>query len=299
MPSHRFASLFWRHSESAFLILLCLTVAAIYFIAGANSSLGAYDYTLRIADFFLEGELGFPKRPQRHYNELVPINKHYYSVFPLGSVLTMLPIAIINKMRLLELNELTARVIAAFCVFWITFYTWKISRSYNASIFRSFNLSLFISLGTWMLCNLALAGAWQLALGFAVLGLLGCLYYTRIKTQPIIAGFFFALAFGNRTELLLIAPVFYYFLWVKNPKNIKPLVYFSIIPFCLGMATLGYNYARFNNPFDFGYARIPGVLKEPWYKHGIFSLRAIPLNAKMMLFRGWDPMDHFPYWKTL
>jgi hypothetical protein len=56
-----------------------------------------------------------------------------------------------------------------------------------------------------------------------------------------------------------------------------------------------YNYARFHSMFDFGYARIPGVLGEPWYKHGIFSLSAIPKNAKEMLLTLWKPVGSFPY----
>jgi hypothetical protein len=46
---------------------------------------------------------------------------------------------------------------------------------------------------------------------------------------------------------------------------------------------------------DFGYARIPGVLEEPWYQHGIFSIYAIPLNARAMLFEPWIVLDKFPY----
>jgi len=70
---------------------------------------------------------------------------------------------------------------------------------------------------------------------------------------------------------------------------------FVAIPIALGVLTLVYNYARFSSIFDFGYARIPGVLDEPWYQHGIFSIRAIPLNAESMLIETWRRVDHFPY----
>jgi hypothetical protein len=67
------------------------------------------------------------------------------------------------------------------------------------------------------------------------------------------------------------------------------------MPIALGVATLLYNYARFNSFLDFGYARIPGVLEEPWYQHGIFSIHAIPGNAYAMLFEPWQYISKFPY----
>ena len=61
------------------------------------------------------------------------------------------------------------------------------------------------------------------------------------------------------------------------------------------IATAAYNYARFGSVTDFGYARIPGVLKEPWYQHGLFSLNAIPWNVHKMLFEGAPDMPQFPF----
>jgi hypothetical protein len=71
---------------------------------------------------------------------------------------------------------------------------------------------------------------------------------------------------------------------------------FCLVPFVLGVATLAYNYIRFHALTDFGYARIPGVLEEPWYQGGIFSWQAIPLNRHAMLFEGWKKIDHYPYY---
>ena len=61
------------------------------------------------------------------------------------------------------------------------------------------------------------------------------------------------------------------------------------------MATLIYNYVRFHSFTDFGYARIPGVLNEPWYNHGIFSAYYIPRQACEMLIKPWEWRPQFPY----
>ncbi len=66
--------------------------------------------------------------------------------------------------------------------------------------------------GTWLWTNLAMAGAWQVTLGFAMIGELGAIYFTVYKRKPILAGALFALAFGNWTGIVLIAPIFLYLL---------------------------------------------------------------------------------------
>ena len=72
-------------------------------------------------------------------------------------------------------------------------------------------------------------------------------------------------------------------------------MYFLIFPFILGVLTAIYNSARFGSPFDFGYARIPLLLQEPWYQHGLFSLHAIPWNAYKMLCEGFGDLPDFPF----
>jgi hypothetical protein len=171
---------------------------------------------------------------------------------------------------------------------------------------------LFPIFGTWTWCNLGFAGAWQIALGFALLGETAAVYFTLVKPRPLVAGAWFALAVGNRTELLLTAPIFI-FLWLRHEddgegigvaalwrrllKDWQTIALFLVIPFVLGIGTLGYNFARFGSVFDFGYARIPGVLKEPWYRGHLFSLSAIPWNMYKMLFAGVEDIPNFPYFR--
>src|SRR5262249_26497440 len=75
----------------------------------------------------------------------------------------------------------------------------------------------------------------------------------------------------------------------------RKIAVFCTVPIALGIATLVYNYVRFGSITDFGYARIPGVLKEPWYDHGIFSTYYIPRQAWEMLIRPWEWRQAFPY----
>ena len=263
----------------------------IYFLSNPEPE-AHFDYTFQIAGTLLKGKLGLVEQPESWLNEMVPFEGAYYSVFPLGAVLTMLPAALLKAAGLLE--SFPAAAILALIAGSITLFLFLLTFRYEISWKRRCLLTLFVMFGTWMWCNLTFAGAWQIALGFAVIGQLGALYFILIKPKPLVAGIFFALAFGNRTELLLTAPILMYLIWSKQQQWSR-LVRFCAFPFALGLATLIYNYVRFHSPLDFGYARIPGVLDEEWYQHGIFSIHSISLNLKMMLLETWKVIGHPPY----
>lgn len=275
------------------ILSLCFFVGVLYYFSFRHPE-SPFDYTLRISEAMLIGRLGLVEIPPPHLNEMVPHKGLYYSVFPLGAVLTMMPLAILRYYELL--NGFPAPLITSLIAAGIFFFALGLAAFYLSSFQTVLGLSLLLIFGTWAYPNLVFGGAWQLALGFSILGQLGALYFLMVKKRPFLAGFFFALAFGNRTELITVASVFVYLAMREGGANRKESVAaFCVFPIVLGFATLAYNYARFASVTDFGYARIPGVLKEPWYLDGIFALSAIPRNVVEMLFRAWRPVEGFPY----
>jgi hypothetical protein len=282
------------YCASGYLVLAALSFL-IYFVSNPNL-LAYYDYTFRIASALIDGELGLSEPPPPHLNEMVPLNGRYYSVFPLGSVLTMMPFALLRELGLI--SDFPGFFIAALIAAAATVLLLSLSAKYNDSRQRRLVLTLFPIFGSCMWANLAFAGAWQIALGAAVVGQLASLYFILINPSPALAGLFFAMAFGNRTEIVLLAPIFVYLIYrTQNEGSTRwyAIGRFIAIPVALGIATLAYNYARFGSVFDFGYARIPGVLEEPWYQHGIFSIHAIPGNVQAMLLETWRRVETFPY----
>jgi hypothetical protein len=290
-------SLSWLEHKYAG-IVFSLIVATIYFFSNPTRS-SPYDYTLRIAHALLNGNLGLVETPPGWLNEMVPFNGNYYSVFPLGAVASYIPIAELENLGFFSNNPTSA--IVAVLGFFTCILTYSLARHFSNNAYRALALATFISLGTWHWCNLASGGAWQIAIGFAVCGELAALYFILVNPLPLIAGLFFSVAFGNRTEIILVFPIFIYllirdFLPQKNfSEIIKNSIKFSAIPLALGILTLFYNYKRFGTPFDFGYARIPGVLDEPWYRDGIFSLSSIKGNFQHMLLYLWKVRPEFPY----
>jgi hypothetical protein len=331
---------------------LCLLVGLIYFFSNPKPQ-RHYDYTFRVADNILRGAIGFKEKPPSWVNEFVPFEGNWYSVFPLGGVVTMMPFALLKVFGFVK--EMPAGFISALTAGFTMLFLLLIARRYDYGLDKQILLSAAILFGTWTWVNETMAGAWQLALGFAMLGELGAIYFTVFNRKPLLAGLFFAMAFGNRTEILLTAPIFMFLLLrdsefqiqdsrleaseiepptvkkkkkhkkkgkaSKSEQNNQPvfqnfkaeiskikseilnlesgmlnrLAAFCAVPFVLGVLTLIYNYVRFHSFTDFGYARIPGVLDEPWYNHGIFSLYYIPGQAWEMLWKPWETKDAFPY----
>jgi hypothetical protein len=315
-----------------------LTFLIFYFSNPSPQS--HFDYTFRIAEAFLSGRIGLVTTPPSWLNEFVPQGNNYYSVFPLGSVLTMLPAALLKKAGLI--SQMPSAALSAIAAALIWYLLIPIGEKCGAGLKRAALNTAAIIYGTWFWSNIVFAGAWQLALGFAALGECAAIYFTLVNKMPLLAGFFFSIAFGNRTELILSAPFFIaclvsdplnpfdeetkpilsskkgkhtatgqinfsgwktfeYFkrlvlmVYEKPRKNLLFISQFLAFPSLLLFATFIYNYARFDSPFDFGYARIPGVLNEPWYRHGIFSMHYIPTQAWEMLLKPWHIISNFPY----
>lgn len=270
---------------------LLLGVAAVIIAAlgfyFANPSNSPYDYTFRMAQAMLRGQLGLDYAPHSGLNEFFALNGWYYTAFPLGSVLVMFPAALATKI-------FPAKIIVGILGAFQAAGAFLIARAYRARPLDCLAYAIFLAFGTWHFCNLAFGGAWQIAIGFSVTAMLWAIYFTLITPRPFWAGLFFAIAFGNRTEVLLAAPFFYYCFWRPQfwRQNFKD---FSAVPLVLGVLTLIYNYKRFGAPLEFGYSRIPGVLEEPWYKGGIFNTNSIVLNLRQMLLVGWKFVDGFPY----
>jgi hypothetical protein len=292
--------------------------AALAFYFSTKPTLKDLDYTLEIASAFLRGDLGLREKPPEWLNEMIPYGNRYYSAFPLGAVLSMVPVALLQKASVI--HSFPARILAALiagaCVYFFFQLTQAFGPDYSTfkpkPLTRRILLALFPIFGTWTWCNLGMGGAWQIALGLALLGETAALYFTLVRPSPLIAGAFFALALGNRTELLLTAPFYLYLFWRRLDEtaagqsrtarikqvlrvNAPMVIDFLTLPVALALLTATYNFVRFGSIFDFGYFHIPEVRDEPWYEHGLFSLHSIPWNVHKMVFQGFRDDPNFPF----
>ncbi len=302
----------WKHEGGAIptlagirvLAFLVPCTALLYYFANPERH-SPFDYTMRVAEALLHGHLGLTELPPSWLNEMIPYQGTYYSAFPLGAVLSMIPVALLKMAGLV--TAYPSAGIAAIQAGAVVFFCFGLTSLYGDRYERRILLTLFPVFGTWAFCNLAFGGAWQIALGFALLGQIGALYFVLVRRRPLAAGLFFAIACGNRTEVILTAPVILYLL-LRSPGSTgtprkapawraqaSSALRFLIIPVILVACTLAYNYERFGSAGDFGYSRIPGVLSEPGYTDGVFSFKAIAINSRVMVLGGWKRLKQYPY----
>src|SRR5438445_12535526 len=201
-------------------------LAAVAFYFSTNATLRDLDYSSQIASALLRGHLGLREKPPDWLNEMIPYQDRYYSAFPLGAVLSMVPIAFLQKTGVIHYfpGHVLAALIAGCCVYFFFQLTKAFGADYSSlegsRLVRRILLALFPIFGTWTWCNLGFGGAWQIALGLALLGETAALYFTLVQPSPFVAGAFFALAFGNRTELLITLPLYLYFFWCHCSHDI-------------------------------------------------------------------------------
>jgi hypothetical protein len=201
-------------------------LAAVAFYFSTNPTLHDLDYTFEIASAFLRGELGLREKPPEWLNEMIPYGNKYYSAFPLGAVFSMVPVALLQKASLID--NFPARILAALIAGACVYFFFQLAKAFGPDysslkpkpLVRRILLALFPVFATWTWCNLGMGGAWQIALGLALLGETAALYFTLARPSPFIAGAFFTLAFGNRTELLLTAPFYLYLFW-RRPVFVR------------------------------------------------------------------------------
>ena len=206
--------------------------ATLAFYFSTNAMLHDLDYTNEIASALLRGYFGLREKPPEWLNEMIPHGDRYYSAFPLGAVLSMVPIALLQKAGLIHNfpGHVLAALIAGLCVYFFFLLAKAFGADYSShkstALARRILMALFPIFGTWTWCNLGFGAAWQIALGLALMGQTAALYFSLVRPSPFVAGAFFALAFGNRTELLISLPLYLYFL-CRQP-NVNAVSWFRI-----------------------------------------------------------------------
>ena len=94
-------------------------LAAFAFYFSTNPTLKDLDYTVEIASALLRGDLGLREKPPKFLNEMIPHGNKYYSAFPLGAVISMAPVALLQKASVIHNfpEHILAGLIAGACVY--------------------------------------------------------------------------------------------------------------------------------------------------------------------------------------
>src|SRR5438128_12699526 len=138
--------------------------AALAFYFSTKATLHDLDYTSQIASALLHGQLGLQDKPPDWLNEMIPWEGRYYSAFPLGAVISMLPVALLRTTGLIQTfpGLISASLISGLCVYIFFQLANAFRAAYSSlegkSLARRIMLALFPIFGTWTWCNLVFGG---------------------------------------------------------------------------------------------------------------------------------------------
>src|SRR5262245_24495984 len=116
--------------DNRLVLVLSATSAVVYYFSNPKPQT-FYDYTYRVAENMLHGSIAFAEKQPSWLNEFVPFDGFYYSVFPLGAVLSMLPFAVLKAAGVII--QMPSAFIAALCAGISCLFLLLIARRYEIS----------------------------------------------------------------------------------------------------------------------------------------------------------------------
>ena len=118
-----------RNSRDLWIALGVSLFAAIAFYFSTKATLHDLDYTSQIASVLLHGHVGLREKPPDWLNEMIPWEGKYYSAFPLGAVLSMLPVALLREIGLIQ--SFPGRVLAALIAGLSVYFFFRLAKAFG------------------------------------------------------------------------------------------------------------------------------------------------------------------------
>ncbi|MGK0358427.1 MAG: hypothetical protein ACI9U2_000714 [Bradymonadia bacterium] len=148
-------------------------------------------------------------------------------------------------------------------------------------------LVVLFAFGSAHLWCAAYGSVWFTALIMGVTFHLAYLYFAIDARRPLLAGLCVAAAFSTRASLLFVALFFYIqLIWPANGQRlprreiIKRFALFTAPCLVAGGLLLWFNYARFENPLEFGHTYLAGGTLPRIRDYGLFDPHFITKNLK-------------------
>lgn len=294
-PATRDAGTGWGGTIGGAVIVFSLTFgayAATLLAAGqTDSPPGAYFNHLARA--FLDGRLHLADPPGQH--DLTPFRDRWYVPFlPLPAVL-MLPFVATMGLEVFSTAWFSVSVGAVnAALLWLLLAALRHRGWLLLDWSGRLRLALLFSLGTvhW---QVATNGAvWFVSQTCTVMFILLALLSAAATPSPWPTSTALAIALWGRPNVLLTWPLLPGLArlhhgphaWIGSGWRWSGWALRSAVPLAVSLAGLAvYNYARFENPFDFGYIRqkVDTSLLGDLHTYGQFSLHHVMRNLRVML----------------
>jgi hypothetical protein len=286
-----------RVSRDVWIAVAIGVLAASVYLVTSSRDRENLDYFVRLADAFLHGRVHLTEAPS-WLTELIPRDGAWYVPYPPMPAVMLAPFVILLGP---ELHQQIASALFAGLAVGLTYLV--LCRFALAERVRVL-LALVFAFGTCFFYVAETGNTWYLSHVVAVLFATAALLLALERRWPLVVGLLLGLAVLSRLPVALTAPFYAAMLvglgWpVRMPTDRRGAIR-TFVLFGAGLAVplavlAAYDVARFGSPFELGYALIPGVLDEPYYQEGIFSISYFPRHVYAIFFRSWNWTDAFPW----
>ncbi len=285
-----------RRPEASGAIVFGVLAATVYLYSSSRDRENL-DYFVRLADAFLHGRLTVPEAPS-WLNELIPTDDGWFVPYPPMPAILMVPVVAIFG------TSIHQQVVSALLGAVDVALVWLVLGQFSLAMRVRAFLTVVFGFGTVMWYVAEVGSVWYLAHVVAVGFALASLLLALRGRWAFACGLLLGCAAISRLPVVLTAPaILAYLLRLGWPPPITSPTRVEVIRSVVFLAGLAlplagygvYNLARFGNPLDFGYTRIPGVLEDQFYTHGILAFEYIPRNLYAILFRSWNFVDQAPF----
>lgn len=267
-------------------IFAFISYFAISTIGGSPFRVREYAYFNYLADAFLHGQLYLRLLPT-NLHDLSFFNEHYYLYWPPLPAIILMPFIAIFGVGFSDVffNVIVASIDAAVIAALLCAVDKHDIIRINAGQ-RSI-LVLFFTLGTVHVILAPFGKLWFTAqlVGFLFVALAYlCAIELKGAASFALVGICIACAMLTRNHLLFTGIWPAYYLVSKNWNNRPKVFLHSLLALTpsivMGLLFLGYNYARFGDPFELGisYHRMAPLFVSDYQIYGTFNTYYIPIN---------------------
>jgi len=277
-------------------MLFCLLALAVYGGWFAGSRMAGKDWQsdethyAYLADAFNHRRLDIDAVRAPQLTEVIPYGGKNYVVYPPLPAVLLMPVAAV-----IGTGNWTApaSILFAACAVGLTYV---MLRRFGFDIRVSSAGTVLFGFGTCFWYTALPGSSWYLAHVVAVLFLTGAATEAYGAQRPLLTGLLIGAATLSRLPVVLTTPFFLYAVWSRGgARRVRRSAFLLLGIGAFIALNMLYNAARFDSVWSVGYWLIPGVLDSPWYAHGVFDVRYLPVNIFAVLFQPPLILPSFPY----
>src|SRR3989344_2669029 len=267
-------------------ILVFIITFVVYFIFSNQKPL-IFNHHVYIANAFLHGIFEIQNSPSWH-NDIAVVDGKIYGIYGPMPAILLLPLVAIFGLQAPEgfMNLIIAT--SGVVIFWRILSKMEFDEKFK------FWLTSFFAFGTLQFFSAVHDQTWWYTYIVASFFLLLTINELLGKRRTYLVGLFIGAAYATRIETAFA--LIFALILINLPKAFLTKSILLFLGFSLPFILVSYyNFARFGNIFDTGYANFVTYDPSSYIPYGLFSWNYLPNNFYTYFLKGPEILANFPY----